>query len=64
MPKMTLRCPTGDHLHTKGVTEIQRVNCTGGAGVFTLNFRGGTTAELDYFINAEDLEKALEATPW
>ncbi|CAM9293856.1 unnamed protein product, partial [Hapterophycus canaliculatus] len=58
------RCPTGDHLHTKGVTEVQRVNCTGGAGVFTLSFRGGETAELDFFINAKDLESALEATPW
>lgn len=46
------------------MTDIQRVTCTGGAGVFTLAFRDGTTAELDFSISAADLEAALEATPW
>lgn len=58
------RCPTGDNTYTDGVTDIQRVTCTGGAGVFTLTFRDETTAELDFSISVEDLEAALEATPW
>ncbi|CAM9146187.1 unnamed protein product [Ectocarpus fasciculatus] len=57
------RCPTGDHYHTPGVTDIQRVNCTAGWGVFTLSFRDETTVELDYFISAAGLEAALEETP-
>ena len=58
------RCPAGDHYHTDGVTDIQRVNCTGGSGVFTLIFRDESTAELSYDINAANMEAALEATPW
>lgn len=58
------RCPTGDNIYTDGVTDIQRVTCTGGAGVFTLIFRDATTAEMDFSISVEDLEAALEATPW
>lgn len=58
------RCPTGDHYHTSGVTDVQRVNCTGGSGVFTLIFREESTAELGFDIIAADMEAALEATPW
>lgn len=58
------RCPTGDYYHTDGVTDVQRVNCTGGLGVFTLIFRDEPTAELSYDVNAANLEAALEATPW
>lgn len=32
--------------------------------MFTLVFRDGSTAELDFSINAAELEAALEATPW
>ncbi|CAM9774653.1 unnamed protein product, partial [Laminaria digitata] len=47
-----------------GVTDVQRVNCTGGSGVFTLIFREESTAELGFDIIAADMEAALEATPW
>ncbi|CAM9473810.1 unnamed protein product, partial [Choristocarpus tenellus] len=57
------RCPTGDNRFTSGVTDIQRVNCTGHVGVFTLTFRDSTTEELTYGILASQLEIALESIP-
>ncbi len=64
-PRRDNRCPTGDHAHTPGVTEIQRVTCIGSSGLFTLTFRDGTTSELDpATTSAADLEAALEGTPW
>lgn len=58
------RCPTGDHVHTLGVTDVQRINCSGEVGVFTLNFRDGSTTELPFHASAIEMEAALEATPW
>ncbi|CAM9893367.1 unnamed protein product [Sphacelaria rigidula] len=56
------RCPTGDHSHTPGVTDLQRVNCSGEVGVFSLGFRDDWTDELPFYITAENMEIALENT--
>lgn len=43
---------------------MQRVNCSGEVGVFSLSFRDGATKELPYYASARELEEALKATAW
>ncbi|RLN37966.1 hypothetical protein BBJ28_00024323 [Nothophytophthora sp. Chile5] len=55
-------CPRGaDPFETGKVNEKQTLTCTAGGGVFTLTFRGETTAVIPYNAGAAQVQTTLEA---
>jgi len=53
-------CPRGDDILTKGVTEIQQINCTTNDGAFKLVFRNKATDAIPWNAPAARVKKAIE----
>lgn len=54
-------CPTGNYPFDRGGTnEVQRLQCKGQNGSFTLRFRNSVSAPISYLATANDLKTILE----